>query len=172
MLLVGAALSMSACAGAGDTSAGEAVELTYLAGFGTPAESASPRPPAASAPAPVVVPVTVPPSTTTPAASTETTESTESDEPDDGLNPLGGDSPEDRLMPSVVCMGLQEAQDEIQDHGVFFSRSEDATGEGRRQVWDRNWQVIAQEPEPGEPIGERDAVLFVVKYDDDHPNPC
>lgn len=87
---------------------------------------------------------------------------------DDGLNPLGGDDPEDKRMPDVVCMGLQDAQNEIQDRGVFFSKSEDATGDGRRQLWDRNWIVVAQEPEPGEPIGENEAVLFVVKKDEDN----
>lgn len=89
---------------------------------------------------------------------------------DGGLNPLGGDDPEDKRMPDVVCMGLQAAQDEIQDRGVFFSKSVDATGDGRRQIWDRNWIVVSQTPEPGEPIGEREAVLSVVKTDED--NPC
>jgi hypothetical protein len=85
---------------------------------------------------------------------------------DNGLNPLGGDAPEDKLMPDVVCMNLQDAQDEIQDHGVFLSKSEDATGQGRRQAWDRNWIVVSQEPAPGEPIDEREAVLSVVKTDE------
>lgn len=89
---------------------------------------------------------------------------------DDGLNPFGGDDPEDKRMPDVVCMGLQAAQDEIQDRGVFFSKSVDASGDGRRQIWDRNWIVVSQTPEPGEPIGEREAVLAVVKTDED--NPC
>lgn len=70
------------------------------------------------------------------------------------------------LMPNVVCMDLQDAQDEIQHHGVFLSRSVDATGEGRRQVWDRNWVVVEQSPAPGVPIGEGDALLSVVKDDE------
>jgi beta-lactam-binding protein with PASTA domain len=82
----------------------------------------------------------------------------------DGANPLGGNSPEDRLMPDVVCMNLQDAQDEIQDHGVFFSGSVDATGQGRNQVIDSNWVVVDQSPTPGSPIGEGDAELSVVKY--------
>jgi hypothetical protein len=81
-----------------------------------------------------------------------------------GANPLGGDSPEDRLMPDVVCMNLQDAQDEIQDHGVFFSGSVDATGQGRSQIIDSNWVVVDQSPAPGLPIGEGDAELSVVKY--------
>ncbi len=73
-------------------------------------------------------------------------------------------------MPDVVCMGLQAAQDEIQDHGVFFSRSEDATGEGRMQIMDSNWIVVDQMPAPRSPIGEGEAILYVVKIDE--PNPC
>lgn len=87
-----------------------------------------------------------------------------------GLNPFGGDDPEDKRMPDVICLGLQAAQNEIQDHGVFFSKSVDATGAGRRQLWDRNWIVVAQDPEPGAPIGENEAVLSVVKTNED--NPC
>jgi hypothetical protein len=106
----------------------------------------------------VPVVITIPP-TTTPAPET-----------DDGLNPLGGNDPEDDRMPDVVCMDLQAAQDEIQDHGVFLSRSEDATGEGRRQIWDRNWVVVRQSPAAGASIDENEAVLYVVK--DDEPNDC
>ncbi len=73
-------------------------------------------------------------------------------------------------MPDLVCFDLQAAQDEIQDHGVFFSRSEDASGDGRRQLWDRNWVVIDQDPAPGTAIGERDAVFYVLK--DDEPHGC
>ena len=91
-------------------------------------------------------------------------------ETDNGVNPFGGDSPEDKRMPDVICMNLQDAQNEIQDHGVFFSKSVDATGDGRRQILDRNWVVVAQEPDAGEPIGEADAVLSVVKTDE--PNDC
>lgn len=87
-------------------------------------------------------------------------------------NPLGGDSPEDFLMPNVLCMSLQEGQDEIQDRGVFFSQSEDATGEGRMQLNDRNWIVVDQYPTPGTPIGEGDAILYVVKFGEDTGGRC
>lgn len=66
-------------------------------------------------------------------------------------------------MPDVVGMNLQAAQDHIQTLGVFFSRSEDATGAGRAQVLDRNWVVVGQTPEPGVLIGEGDALLYVKK---------
>lgn len=67
-------------------------------------------------------------------------------------------------MPNVVCMNLQDAQDYIQTFGVFYSRSVDATGQDRSQLIDSNWLVIDQLPAPGEPFGEGDALLFVVKY--------
>jgi hypothetical protein len=102
------------------------------------------------------------------------------DEPDDGspapdavgeldaAEPIASaDSP---LMPDVLCLDLQEAQDTIQETGIFYSRSVDATGAGRRQVWDRNWVVVEQSPAAGETIGEGEAVLSVVK--DDEPSGC
>ncbi|MDJ0395020.1 hypothetical protein QMK17_16980 [Rhodococcus sp. G-MC3] len=74
------------------------------------------------------------------------------------------------LMPPVVCLNLQAAQNLIQDAGVFFSRSEDATGASRMQVNDSNWIVVDQQPGVGVPIGEGDAVLSVVKIGE--PNNC
>jgi hypothetical protein len=74
------------------------------------------------------------------------------------------------LMPDVICLDLQEAQDLIQESGVFFSRSVDATGEGRKQIMDRNWVVVGQTPAAGAPIGEGEAELAVVK--DDEPSIC
>ena len=69
-------------------------------------------------------------------------------------------------MPDVKCMTLQDAQDLIQDQGVFFSRSNDASGRNRNPVVDSNWIVIDQTPEPGTSFGEGDAVLSVLKVDE------
>lgn len=74
------------------------------------------------------------------------------------------------VMPNVVCMNLQDAQDTIQSAGVFFSRSADATGAGRRQLVDSNWIVVDQTPSAGSPFGKIDAVLSAVKIGE--PNPC
>ncbi|MBY6368189.1 PASTA domain-containing protein [Rhodococcoides corynebacterioides] len=73
-------------------------------------------------------------------------------------------------MPAVVCLNLQDAQDTIQAAGVFYSRSRDATGQGRNQVLDRNWSVVAQSPEPGSLVDEGEAVLSVVKLGE--PGDC
>ena len=74
------------------------------------------------------------------------------------------------IMPDVVCQNLQDAQDEIQRAGVFFSRSDDASGQGRAQLIDRNWIVVAQTPAPGSPVGEAEAILSAVKIGE--PNNC
>jgi hypothetical protein len=55
---------------------------------------------------------------------------------------------------------------------VFYSRSEDATGQGRHQVLDRNWIVVGQSPLAGALIGEGDAVLSVVKYGEPGSERC
>lgn len=73
-------------------------------------------------------------------------------------------------MPDVVGLGLQDAQDLIQRNGVFFSRSFDCTGAGRRQILDRNWVVVTQTPAPGAPFGEGEALLGAVKLDE--PRTC
>jgi hypothetical protein len=68
------------------------------------------------------------------------------------------------LMPSVVGLSLQDAQNLIQTKGVFYSRSFDCTGAGRSQIVDSNWVVVVQNIAPGTPFGEGDANLGVVKY--------
>ncbi len=73
-------------------------------------------------------------------------------------------------MPNVVCMDLQAAQNLIQKAGVFYSKSFDATGKNRHQVWDRHWIVVSQNLAPGTAFGEGDAKLGVVK--DSDPNNC
>ena len=154
-LLIVTTLVLSACAGSDSSSA---------PGSTAPASVATAGP--SAAPSTAIAPTTTQAATITEPAVLETTVTT-----DDGANPLGGDDPEDGLMPPVVCMNLQDAQDEIQDHGVLLSGSEDATGQGRSQVIDSNWQVVAQDPDAGVAIGELDATLFVVKYGEE-PNPC
>ncbi|WP_245558216.1 calcium-binding protein [Nocardia thailandica] len=56
-------------------------------------------------------------------------------------------------------MNLQDAQDTMQAAGVFFSRSTDATGKGRRP-----------DTRVGVPIGAGEAVLSVGKCGES--NPC
>lgn len=49
----------------------------------------------------------------------------------------------DFTMPSFVGLDLQSAQNQVQTHGVFFSRSHDLRGV-RHQVLDSDWMVCNQ----------------------------
>ncbi|GAA3709407.1 PASTA domain-containing protein [Gordonia hankookensis] len=127
------ALAIAGCGGGGDAATTTVTETT------TAAETAE-----------TDVSTTEPPTTEAPPTMTQATATTAPAE-------------DAAIMPDVVCMNLQDAQNKIQDAGVFFSRSTDATGQGRSQILDRNWIVVAQTPDPGTPIGEGDAVLSAVK---------
>lgn len=51
---------------------------------------------------------------------------------------------QDGVVPDVVCLDLQAAQDAMQAAGFFNLRSEDSSGQDRRQLADRNWVVVNQ----------------------------
>lgn len=57
----------------------------------------------------------------------------------------------DFKMPDLRGMNLQDAQNEVQNNGIFFSRSHDLRG-SRNQVVDSNWQVCTQTPVAGSHI--------------------
>jgi hypothetical protein len=69
----------------------------------------------------------------------------------------------DVIMVDVLCMNLQDAQNLIQDQGVFLSRSRDASGKNRNQIYDRNWIVVGQNIPVGVAIGENEVVLSVLR---------
>ncbi|MGB3437780.1 MAG: PASTA domain-containing protein [Actinophytocola sp.] len=48
------------------------------------------------------------------------------------------------VVPDVVGMNHQLAQDTLQANGFYVLVEEDATGQGRQLVWDRNWEVVSQ----------------------------
>lgn len=52
-------------------------------------------------------------------------------------------------MPKVVGMNLQDAQDLLQSLGSYAMDQQDASGQGRLQLLDRNWTVCSQDPAPG-----------------------
>lgn len=107
--------------------------------------------------------------TTTSSSSTsdETTVQNAAASPDTPAPTADAGAVESAVMPDVQCgTDLQVAQDRVQETGVFFSRSEDATGRGRNQIMDSNWTVVGQRPTAGTQIGEGDAVFLVVKDDE------
>ena len=54
-------------------------------------------------------------------------------------------------MPNFVGMDLQSAQDAVQTHGIFFSKSHDLLG-SRHQVLDSDWMVCAQNIPAGQQV--------------------
>ena len=53
------------------------------------------------------------------------------------------------LLPDLVGMGLQSAQEAARGAGFTNLSSHDALGRGRRQILDRSWRVCGQSPAPG-----------------------
>lgn len=73
---------------------------------------------------------------------------------DEPTEPVASDSEESPpeqtfVVPDLVGMNLQDAQDALQALGSYLLDQEDASGEGRLQIDDSNWQVCTQEPAPG-----------------------
>jgi hypothetical protein len=59
------------------------------------------------------------------------------------------------VMPNLVGSNLQAAQDAMQalvGDPLFITTSHDASGKGRHQVLDRDWQVCSQNVKPGQQI--------------------
>lgn len=54
-------------------------------------------------------------------------------------------------MPSFVGMDLQSAQDAVQTHGIFFSKSHDLLG-SRHQILDSDWLVCTQNIAAGQQV--------------------
>jgi hypothetical protein len=53
------------------------------------------------------------------------------------------------MLPSMIGMNLQGAQDCLQEIGFWNLDDQPAAGESRFQVNDSNWTVTDQSPEPG-----------------------
>lgn len=110
----------------------------------------------ASAPAPavtVVSTVTAPPATVTvTAAPPVTIPATPAPAPATPAAPAAPAAEATFVMPNVVGMVLQDAQDKLQSMGSFLMDQTDARGLGRVQVLDSNWKVCKQDPAPGSTV--------------------
>lgn len=53
------------------------------------------------------------------------------------------------VVPNVVGVNHQLAQDTMQAAGFYFLTEQDATGQNRLLIVDRNWVVVSQEPKGG-----------------------
>lgn len=57
-------------------------------------------------------------------------------------------------VPDVVGKNHQLAQDTMQAVGLYNLLEEDATGQGRMLLFDRNWVVLSQDPPAGTMVSE------------------
>lgn len=74
------------------------------------------------------------------------------------------------VMPPVVGMVLQDAQDLLQSQGSYVLTQTDATGAERFQVLDSGWKVCWQDPAAGTEVDLARLVdLGVVKLDESCP---
>ncbi|MFE7542996.1 DUF3761 domain-containing protein [Streptomyces platensis] len=65
-------------------------------------------------------------------------------------------------VPDYTGSNLQEAQDDAQGRGIYLLESRDLSVRHRTQVWDRNWQVCAQEPAAGSDMADTETLTFTV----------
>lgn len=115
-----------------------------LTGCGTEVSSAPATPPA-----PPTSPAAVPVTSASPEASVAPTPA----------------QPPVRLIkiPAVVGKNHQLAQDTMQAAGLYDLREEDATGQGRLLIWDRNWVVVRQTPSAGRRVRPETVITLFSK---------
>ncbi|MER7573629.1 hypothetical protein [Streptomyces sp. NPDC126514] len=89
-------------------------------------------------------------------------------ETDPPADDVGGDEadPETATLPDLVGQDLQAAQDEAQAAGFYLLDDQDASGQNRLQIMDRNWTVCSQEPAPGTHPTDTLVTLNAVKDDE------
>jgi hypothetical protein len=68
-------------------------------------------------------------------------------------------------VPNVVGRDHQLAQDTMQAAGLYNLAEEDATGQGRALLWDRNWVVVSQSPPAGSFVNEDATIVLRSKQD-------
>jgi hypothetical protein len=66
-------------------------------------------------------------------------------------------------IPAVVGKNHQLAQDTMQAAGLYNLREEDATGQGRLLIWDRNWVVVRQTPSAGRRVRPETVITLFSK---------
>ncbi|MEU0199145.1 MULTISPECIES: PASTA domain-containing protein [unclassified Streptomyces] len=96
-----------------------------------------------------------------PKTDTDASPDTEADATDDNGDSV--DAAETATLPDLVGQDLQAAQDEAQAAGFYVLDDQDASGQNRLQVMDRNWVVCSQEPSAGTHPTDTKVVLFAVK---------
>ena len=100
----------------------------------------------------------------TPSTTTEDRDTSASSSSSSG----SGDCPGGKIrVPDMVGEDHQLAQDTMQSEGLYNLSEEDATGQGRMLLIDRNWTVVSQSPEGGSCVTEDTTITLRSKKDDE-----
>jgi ABC-type glycerol-3-phosphate transport system substrate-binding protein len=70
---------------------------------------------------------------------------------------------EQGVIPDVVGVNHQLAQDTMQAAGFYILTEEDATGAGRLLIIDRNWVVVSQQPAAGKRVPTDTTIILKSK---------
>ena len=81
-------------------------------------------------------------------------------EPDEEPASGGGG---DIIVPDVTGLDHQAAQDALQGEGLWLLDEEDATGQGRLLLWDRNWEVVRTDPPAETAVSEDTSITIYSK---------
>lgn len=95
-----------------------------------------------------------------------TSDSSSADEAASDVETGSGDSGKIKV-PNVVGKSHQFGQDAMQEAGLYMLAEEDATGQDRMLLLDRNWVVVKQRPKAGSRVSEDTTItLYSKKYTD------
>ena len=109
--------------------------------------------------------VTVQETAEAPQATTVVVTKTEEAEPEPEPEPEPQDG--EIAVPNVVGQDHQLAQDTMQAAGLYNLSEEDATGNGRLLLFDRNWVVVSQDPPAGTRVSPDQTITLRSKKDDE-----
>jgi hypothetical protein len=77
----------------------------------------------------------------------------------------GGSGGERGRIPNVKGKDHQLAQDTMQAAGFYNLSEEDASGQDRPLIYDRNWTVVSQSPKPGTKTSLDRTIILRAKKD-------
>lgn len=76
---------------------------------------------------------------------------------------VAADEPGGIVVPDVVGLDHQAAQDALQGEGLWLLDEEDCTGQGRMLLFDRNWEVVSTDPPAGRRVSEDTTITLCSK---------
>lgn len=93
----------------------------------------------------------------------KTAEAQAAEPPSKSPSKTASPSPKKIRVPNVIGHNHQAAQNEMQAAGLYGLHEEDATGQGRMLIWDRNWVVVRQSPKAGTKVTAETTITLYSK---------